>query len=69
MMGFHPDLRYTIDFSAQMVIKSFNVDVNLENYSKKRSAMSKYIVAPSYDLIDAKQNENLSPVLEHVDFS
>ena len=55
MVGFHPDLRYTIDFSAQMVIKSFNVDVNLENYSKKRSAMSKYIVAPSYYPIDAKQ--------------
>lgn len=55
MVGFHPDLRYTIDFLKRKVIKSFYIDVNLEEYCKKRSKMSKHIAAPRYKLIDKKK--------------
>ena len=55
MIGFHPDLRYTIDFDNQTVTKSFYRDVNLLQYSGKRMAFSNYVAAPEYEIIDANQ--------------
>lgn len=55
MVGFHPDLRYSIDFLRRKVTKSFYIDVNLEKYSKKRSAMGKHIASPRYKIIDKKK--------------
>lgn len=55
MIGFHPDLRYTLDFDNQTVTKSFYRDMNLLQYSGKRREFSNYVAAPEYEIIDANQ--------------
>lgn len=55
MIGFHPDLKYTIDFDNRIVTKSFYRDMKLVSYSQKRNIMSNHVSAPDYQIIDTNQ--------------